>query len=572
MSLAVAIAGAGRGIGAACARAWAARGARLFLCARTELELLPLARELSAAALVADLSTDLGAEAFGRGAREALGSIDLGLLCPGTATQPLLLQEATRAILLAQLEGTALAAGLAAGALLRHGPPLQLLFLSSLVTRRAPIPGAAPYTVAKAALEAMVRAFAEEAFPRTRVNALCLGPVRTRLHELAGTPPEVRSHFPSPDEIAPLILKFAEVQGLTGRCVDAELFAQDPQAALSGDGRLAPLEPDPHDPHPEAEPGRRPSPRVRRALRETAGGLHGYPGGAALLCARLAELHGVSASEIALSGGGASELLERTLRIACVAGDEVVSPFPTFELLSQLCAREGVRHRPVLSRRTAEGLFGPHQAAPLLAALGPRTRLVYVASPDNPTGALLERGEESALRDAMPAETLLVLDEAWTMDAAKARPLAQTVRLRSLSKLHGLAALRIGYAVGDERAISLLRRLELPFPLGAPQIAAALAVLAEPERTRRAALVLGRERARVASLLREAGLLVSQGEAPVLLVRDPRATAGRLLFALQAAGLPVQQAHWDLQALVLAIGDRAHNNRALAAVARALSQ
>ncbi len=571
MSLAVAIAGAGRGIGAACARAWAARGARLFLCARTAGEVEPLARELSATALVADLSTDQGADAFGRGAQAALGQIDLGLLCPGAAHPPLLLQDATRAALLAQLEGNAIASGLAAAALLRHGPPAQLLFLSSLATRRAPTPGAAPYTVAKAALEAMMRAFAEEAFPRTRVNALCLGPVRTRLHEIARTPPEWIARFPSPEEIAPLVLLLAEARGLTGRCVDADLFVQDPQAAISGDGRLALIEPQPHQPQAEAEPGRRPSPRVRRALRETAATLHSYPEGAALLYVRLGELHGVLPEQIALSGGGASELLERALRIACVPGDEVLSPFPSFELLSQLCAREGLRHRPVLARRTAEGLFRPHQAEPLLAALGPRTRLVYLASPDNPTGAQIAPDEEAALREGLPDSTLLVLDEAWTMDLAPAPTRPQTVRLRSFSKLHGLAALRIGYAVGDTRTISLLRRLELPFPLGAPQIAAALAVLAEPERTRRSALLLARERARLATRLREEGLFVSQGDAPVLLIRDPNATAGRLLFALQAARLPLQQAHWDPQSLVLGVGGRAQNDRALAAIGRALS-
>ena len=525
---------------------------------------------MGAACLIADLATDAGADAFGKAAAAVLGSIDLGLLCPGVAHPPVYLRDATRATLLAQFEGNALASSLAAAALLRHGPPAQLLFLSSLATRRAPMTGLAPYTAAKAALEAMMRAFAEENFPRTRVNALCLGPVRTRLHEQAGTPPEWVSHFPSPEEIAPLVLQIADLRDITGRCLDAELFVQDAAAALSGDGRLAPIEPHPQEPHPEAEPGRRPSVRVRRALRETATGLHAYPDGAAALCEKIGQLQGVPPEQVALSGGGASELLERCLRVACARGDEVLSPFPTFELLSALCAREGLRHRPVLSRRTEDGLFGPQTAAPLLAALGPRTRIVYVATPDNPTGALLSPPEEATLREGLPARTLLVLDEAWTLDAAPARTLPNTVRLRSLSKLHGLAALRVGYAVGDAAAISLLRRLELPFPLGAPQLAASMAVLDEPERTRRAALLLIRERDRLASRLREEGLLVSQGSAPVLLVRDPNATAGRLLFALQAARLPFQQAHWDPQALVLGVGSRTQNERALAAVRRAL--
>ncbi|MGZ6144096.1 MAG: aminotransferase class I/II-fold pyridoxal phosphate-dependent enzyme, partial [Myxococcales bacterium] len=139
----------------------------------------------------------------------------------------------------------------------------------------------------------------------------------------------------------------------------------------------------------------------------------------------------------------------------------------------------------------------------------------------------------------------------------------------SLSKLHGLAALRIAYALGPEELVRLLRKLELPFPLGAPQLAAAHAVLDQPERARRAALLLVRERKRVAQGFRELGCAVSESPAPVLLVRH--SSPGRLLFALQAAGLPVQEAHWDRSALVLALGRRAENDRALSAARRALA-
>src|SRR5262249_7400329 len=140
-------------------------------------------------------------------------------------------------------------------------------------------------------------------------------------------------------------------------------------------------------------------------------------------------------------------------------------------------------------------------------------------------------------------------------------------------KLHGLAALRIGYAVGSPDAIALLRTLQLPYALGAPQIAAALAVLDEPERTRRAALLLHRERARLAQGLRGIRLAVAESEAAGLVVRDPAArSGGRLYFALRAAGATVQEAHWDASAVVLALGSRADNRRFLQAAARALSR
>ncbi|MGZ6142767.1 MAG: SDR family oxidoreductase, partial [Myxococcales bacterium] len=169
----MAIAGAGRGIGAACARALHEH--QLTICARTAAEVETVAAETGARAVVADLSTDAGAEAFA----EAAGAVDLALICVGSAHSAVALEEAGEEKIKKIFFSNAIAPALAAGALIRRGAK-HLLFLSSLATRRPPMPGAAPYTAAKAALESMVRAFAEECWPRARANALCLGPVRTR--------------------------------------------------------------------------------------------------------------------------------------------------------------------------------------------------------------------------------------------------------------------------------------------------------------------------------------------------------------------------------------------------------
>src|SRR5205807_2497525 len=104
---------------------------------------------------------------------------------------------------------------------------------------------------------------------------------------------------------------------------------------------------------------------------------------------------------------------ERALRAFCQPGDEVISSFPTFELLSALCSRLGLRHRPVPAPLLDDGLFGPLSARRLLDALGPRSAVVYVASPDNPTGATLSDAEESELQRGLPRSTLLLLDQAW---------------------------------------------------------------------------------------------------------------------------------------------------------------
>jgi len=548
----VAIAGAGRGIGAACAKELSRRGWQLCLCARTASEVETVARATGAEAVVADLATEAGAQAFAARA----GAVDLALICVGGAHQAVAAEDASRETWLSMFAQNAVAPALAASALAKQGAK-HVLFLSSLATRLPPMAGAAPYTASKIALEAIVSAFAEEWWPRTRANALCLGPVRTRLHEAAGTPAGWTAQFPTPEEIAPLVLQAAELPG-SGRIFDAEGLD-----ALAADARLADIEPL-VEPEVEAEPGRRPSPHVRAALRALAA--PGYPRGAGELAERLAQLHGVPRECVALSGGGATELIERCLRAFVPRGYEVASPFPTFEVLSALCSREGVRHRPIPAPRTPDGLFAPHQAATLLRGLGPRTRLLYVASPDNPTGATLDDVQRMLLEERLP----LVIDEAWSMDFPAPLPKPRALRLRSFSKLHGLASLRVAYAVGPPEQIALLHKLALPFPLGAPQLAAVNAVLDEPGRARRAALLLQRERARVAGKLHALGFAISESVAPILLVRHQR-QIGRLLFALRAAGLPVQEAHWDPAALVLALGSRAQNNRALSAAERSLA-
>jgi histidinol-phosphate aminotransferase len=537
--LKAAIAGAGRGIGAACARELARQGWQLCLCARTAAEVEAVARETNAQAVVADLATEAGAQAFA----EAAGAVELALICVGAAHQPVAAGDASRETWAEIFLQNAVAPALAAAALAKQDAK-HVLFLSSMVTRVPPMPGIAPYTASKAALEAIVRAFAEEWWPGTRANALCLGPVRTRLHDVAGTPADWIAQFPSPEEIAPLVLQAARMPG-TGRILEAD------------DGRLSSLDIF-VEPELEAEPGRRPSPRVRQAMR--AAPAHGYPRGAGQLAERLAALHQVSPGCVALSGGGATELIERCLRAFVPRGDEVASPFPTFEVLSALCSREGVRHRPVPAARGPDGLFLQHAGELLLRGLGPRTRLLYVASPDNPTGAILDEVQRALLEEQLP----LVLDEAWSMEFPAPLPEPRSLRLRSFSKLHGLAPLRVAYAVGPPKLISLLRKLELPFPLGAPQIAAVNAVLDEPERARRAALLMQRERARLADGLRALGFAVSASAAPILLVRNPK-QIGRLFFALSKASVPVQEAHWDSAALVLALGTKAQNDRALVA-------
>jgi histidinol-phosphate aminotransferase len=133
----------------------------------------------------------------------------------------------------------------------------------------------------------------------------------------------------------------------------------------------------------------------------------------------------------------------------------------------------------------------------LCAALGPRTRIVFVAHPNNPTGAHLGKGELERVLEAAPARALVVVDEAYheyaTALGGASYPTSQPYRgrrpglvtLRTFSKAHGLAGLRIGYGVADRRVVGYLDRVRRPFHVSSVAQAAALAALDDAEHVAR---------------------------------------------------------------------------------------
>jgi histidinol-phosphate aminotransferase len=125
----------------------------------------------------------------------------------------------------------------------------------------------------------------------------------------------------------------------------------------------------------------------------------------------------------------------------------------------------------------------------MLAAVGERTKLVFVCDPNIPTGTRVERADLLAFARALPAHVLLVLDQAYRefMDPAGTDGVdvlaerAGTIVLRTASKIYGLAALRFGYAYGAPGVIAALNRVRLPFNVAGPAAAAVLAALDDDE-------------------------------------------------------------------------------------------
>ena len=227
-----------------------------------------------------------------------------------------------------------------------------------------------------------------------------------------------------------------------------------------------------------------PSPLALEAAHRALMDSHLYPDGACFALRRgLAERLGVATDEIAI-GGGSNELIHLLVRTFCSPGrDQVVThrhAFISYVIAARTHAVEVIETAVTPELRC--------DVDALCAAFGPRTRIVFLANPNNPTGAHLTRAELEQVLERAPERALVVVDEAYHEYAAALDPgyvaaqpyIAQrpaVVTLRTFSKIYGMAGLRVGYAVGDRRAVARLDQTRRPFNVSNVAQAAALASL-----------------------------------------------------------------------------------------------
>ena len=253
-----------------------------------------------------------------------------------------------------------------------------------------------------------------------------------------------------------------------------------------------------------------PLPGVLEAITVAAAGVNRYPDmGVVEFRAALAERLGVPVERIA-TGCGSVALAEHLTRATCLGPeDEIVYSWRSFEaypIAVQLTGATSVRVPLTMDAR--------HDFKAMEAALTERTRAILICSPNNPTGPVVHRDELLTFLDAVPADVLVVLDEAYYefirdpeafdgVEIYRDRP--NVVVLRTFSKAYGLAGFRIGYAIAHPPMVAAIRKCSLPFGVSQIAQAAALASLrAEDELLERVeALVV--ERTRVVQELRAAG-------------------------------------------------------------------
>ncbi len=264
-----------------------------------------------------------------------------------------------------------------------------------------------------------------------------------------------------------------------------------------------------------------PSPRAVEAYREAAANLSRYPDGSATeLKEAIAKLYGLDPSRI-VCGAGSDELLNLLAAAYLGPGDEAIYTEHGFLVYRIAILAHGAT--PVVAKESA--LTADVDA--ILACVTQKTKIVFLANPNNPTGTYLPFDEVKRLRESLPEEVLLVLDAAYA-EYVRANDYEagielvatteNTVMTRTFSKIYGLAGLRIGWAYCPASVADALNRIRGPFNVSGPAIAAGVAALADRAHVARAAEHNEAWRARMAEAIAGLGLTVTPSVANFLLL------------------------------------------------------
>jgi histidinol-phosphate aminotransferase len=285
-----------------------------------------------------------------------------------------------------------------------------------------------------------------------------------------------------------------------------------------------------------------PLPSVAKAIAAAAGEINWYPDNTAeALTEAIARRYDVPPAHIAL-GCGSVGVAQQLLAAAAEPGTEVLYAWRSFEAYPILVPLTGATDvRVPLKDET-------HDLAAMAAAITPRTRVIFVCNPNNPTGTVVRSGELAEFLGQVPPDCLVVLDEAYAdyvrdpgvpngIDLYRDHP--NLAVLRTFSKAHGLAGLRVGFLIGQEQVASAVRTTMLPFTVNSlAQTAAVASLAAEAELNERVDLAV-KERARVRNELLGQGWTVPPTEANFVWLRLGADTQG-FAAACADAGITIR--------------------------------
>jgi len=326
-----------------------------------------------------------------------------------------------------------------------------------------------------------------------------------------------------------------------------------------------------------------PSPLAIEAIKAATSEIHFYPDtGVTELTARLSEIHEVDPSQILITAGSTTflEVLARTL---LGPGLNAVTSRLSFIVYPIVTHATGAHLIEVPTRNDGFDLEG------ILAAIDGNTRVVYIANPNNPTGTVLDAEAIDHFLDRVPSHVITVLDEAYCDFAAHfanqrglnyshaldyVRAGRPVIVLRTFSKAHGLAGLRVGYGMGPAELMGYLGRMKPAFMVSSLGEVAALAALADNEHLQRAVENNAAGAKLLVSAISEFGIRVVPTWANFLFC-DTGEDSKPLCQAMQQEGVIVRplSAPWQApNAFRVSIGTMEHNEQFLAALKRVRSR
>jgi histidinol-phosphate aminotransferase len=318
---------------------------------------------------------------------------------------------------------------------------------------------------------------------------------------------------------------------------------------------------------------RGPGPKALAAIAAAAADVTRYPDGNGFaLRSALASRLGV-APECLVLGNGSNDVLELVTQAFLTPGDEAIYAQHAFAVYPLATHARGAKGVEVPAKDHG------HDLPAMLAAVTPRTRVVFVANPNNPTGTWIGGAAMEAFVANVPREVVVVLDEAYDEYLApsdRSRSISWIARYpnlivsRTFSKAYGLAALRVGYGVMDASVADLLNRVRQPFNVNSLAQAAAIAALGDATYVEESALSNREGMRQIEAGLAKLGVAFVPSHGNFLLVNV--GDGARVYAALLRDGVIVRPvANYGLPAFLrVTVGLPAENERFLAALGRAL--
>ena len=317
-----------------------------------------------------------------------------------------------------------------------------------------------------------------------------------------------------------------------------------------------------------------PSAPAIEAAKRALEAVHVYPDGAGHdLRTALAAHFAVWIDEVII-GNGSNELIDIILRTFASPSEHVVHATPSFDCYALGCQMEGLE-------RTAVPLLSGYRydIDGLLAAVRPDTRLLFVATPNNPTGTYIPKRDLERLLASLPSHVIPVLDEAY-VEFADAEDFVTGLAMRALhpniivlrtfSKAYGLAGLRVGFGIGPAELIGYAQRVRAPFNVNAIGQAAAVAALHDEAHVAAYVALNREERARVYEGMTALGVSPVPSQTNFVMV-DVGRPAQPVYRAMLEAGVIVRPLGGALgSCLRVTVGTPSQNTRMLAALERAL--